>query len=99
MNLSTTTICPICNNNNFTAKHEATYIYNYKFTTSGEIEEDFLPFLFDNREHLTSKQYIECDNCKSKYPCEFGPLNKGINMTILQTAIRSEHVDSPDFLG
>lgn len=99
MEISSLTACPICNNNEFIAKHEATYVYNYEIKTSGDQQEEFLPFLFDTRDHIKSNQYIQCKHCDSKFPCEFGPLNKGINMTILQKAVRTELVESPDFLG
>ncbi|TCT16304.1 hypothetical protein EDC18_102321 [Natranaerovirga pectinivora] len=99
MKIEPITTCPICKNNELIAKHEATYVYSYKLENDPNSTEEFIPFLFDTRDHLTSNQYIECPSCNTKFSCEFGDFNKGINMTILQKAIRTELVESPDFLG
>ena len=96
-------VCPECNNKNFTIRREATYVYSYKFN-SGEIKKanekvDELPFLFDNRESTKSSEFIECDKCGSKFPISLEKCNQKINLTILQKAIRSDMVQTPEFLG
>lgn len=102
MELSSSLICPACRNNSLTAKYEATYVYSYCIDSGApgrQNEEEFLPFLFDNREQKGAKEYIECSSCGAQYPCSFGEGNKGVNFTILQKAIRSDHVDRPEFFG
>lgn len=94
--------CPKCSGNDFRAIFESTYVYSYKIDSPKDIshkENDSLPFLFDNREQKNSKQYIECCECSSKYPCEFTMDSKHIDFTILSKAVRSDYVDKPEFLG
>ncbi|MBC2581380.1 hypothetical protein [Clostridium sp. DJ247] len=84
-------------------KREATYLYTYKISTpnteSRSIENEPLPFLFDNREQTDSKEYLECDECGHKYPCVFDRERQKIDMTILRKAIRADHQHYPEFLG
>ena len=30
----------------------------------------FSPFLYDRRDQTNSYEYIECTNCKTKFPCD-----------------------------
>lgn len=102
MNSSVHITCPICKGNNFRAKYEATYVYSYVIDSDApgvKNKEEFLPFLFDNREQKEAKQYMECANCGAKFPCSFSHGNKGIDFTILQKAVRSDFVEKPEFLG
>lgn len=103
MDLTEDLICPKCNNNSFTIKREATYVYSYKFSSEDVIETNdktkALPFLFNNREKTSSKEFIECDYCAAKYQVSLNKCNKDINLTILQKAIRSDIVENPEFLG
>ena len=83
-------ICPICKNSDFTAKYEAKYIYSYTMDSDApgsNNDEIFLSFLYDKREQKESKQYIECNICKTQYPCFFSEGNKGIDYDALQKAI------------
>ena len=102
MDLSKDLKCPECNSNKFYAKYEATYVYSY-FIDSDKPgrnnKNEFLPFLFDNRELKDSKEYVQCCNCGKQYPCNFSENHKGIDFTILQKAIRADHVAEPQFLG
>ena len=54
--------------------------------------EEFLPFLFDNRDQKESNQYIECNTCGTKYPCYLNEWNKGISVKDLQMAIYSASI-------
>ncbi|MDR5658958.1 hypothetical protein RH915_05605 [Serpentinicella sp. ANB-PHB4] len=106
MKLNSKIHCPQCEGKNFVAKYESTYVYSYKIQNPDSKEvnpviknEEALPFLFDNREQKNASQYIECDDCGEKYPCEFTMDAKQIDFTILQKAIRSDHVDQPYFFG
>lgn len=100
--MSSKITCPICGNNEFVARFQASYIYSYRIDNDApgsENEDEFLPFLFDNREQVDSKEYLECEKCKTKFPCDFNEGTKGVSMTILQKAIRSDHTVDPEFLG
>lgn len=103
MNINETITCPYCHNSHFTAKYEATYVYSYHIDTSSMASSNSddipAPFLFDNREQKDFKQYIECDQCKTKYPCEFSLDTDKINYTILQKAIRASHTNNIKFWG
>lgn len=103
MDIKKSLICPKCNGIRFEIKREATFLYSYKLDTplTGEWsnENETLPFLFDNREQLNSKEYVECKKCGTQYPCDLSNDNAKIHFTILQKAIRSDLVKDPEFLG
>lgn len=82
-------ICPACSSNELTAKYEAGYIYSYIIDSDApglKNTEEFLPFLYDNREQKEARQYVECNTCKTQYPCFFTEGNKGIDFKVLQKA-------------
>ncbi len=95
-------VCPKCNGTHFKVMREATYLYTYKLDTpetkSSQGEEP-LPFLFDCREQLDNKEYLECEDCHSKFKYDLGKGNPKIHLTILQRAIRSEFENNPGYLG
>ncbi|MCM0649151.1 hypothetical protein NBE98_12270 [Clostridium swellfunianum] len=103
MNINKTLECPACGGEYFSVKREATYLYSYKLEAPDNQErndnEEPLPFLFDNREKIGSREYLECDKCKTQYPCELDQLGGKIHFTILQKAIRSDNTQTPQFLG
>lgn len=103
MNIDKSIYCPLCDNNDFLLKYEATYIYTYKINASeskaAKNNVENLPFLFDKRDISSSRQYIECVKCRSKYPCSFEPGSNKIDFTILRKAIRSDHTNKPEFWG
>ncbi len=84
-------VCPACGSSKLTAKYEAKYIYSYIIDSDspGTLNtEEFYPFLYDKREQIESKQYVECGSCKTQYPCTFTTDNKGIDSAVLKRAIR-----------
>jgi hypothetical protein len=95
--------CPKCNGTYFTMKREAAYLYTYKIDTPDtehwSKENDGLSFLFDYREQLSDKEYLECEKCKAKFPCDLKMADEHVDFTILQKAVRSEFVDNADYLG
>ncbi|QZY55746.1 hypothetical protein [Crassaminicella profunda] len=103
MNINEPLICPNCNSKYLKMKHEATYVYTYKINTLNNKnfsnQSENLPFLFDNREEVNSKEYIECEKCGKKYPCSFEHDHQKINLTIVKKAIRSNHQEQPEFWG
>ena len=103
MKINESLICPKCNGKKLEIKHEATYFYTYKIdivNVSIENEDsENPPFLFDNREQTGYKEFIECDNCGTKYPCSFDKYNQTIDLTIMKKAIRADNVNKPEFLG
>lgn len=96
-------ICPKCGGTYFTMKREAAYLYTYRINTpdTGDWskEDDALSFLFDYREQLSDKEYLECQECKTKFSCDAKLADENIDFTILQKAIRSEYVENADFTG
>ena len=103
MRINESLICPKCNGKNFEIKHEATFLYTYKIdieSASIENEESKnLPFLFDNREQTCFKEFIECNNCGTKYPCSIDKYNQTIDLTIMKKAITADNIEEPEFLG
>jgi len=70
-------ICPACSSTALSVKYEAKYIYTYKLDSNApglKNDEEFLPFLYDKRDQLEARQYIECDVCKTQFPCFFNEL-------------------------
>ncbi|WP_246599757.1 hypothetical protein [Clostridium lacusfryxellense] len=103
MKIDESLVCPKCNSKNFEMKHEATYLYTYKIDLVNiQVNEEGLenlPFLFDNREQTCFNEFIECNNCGTKYPCSFNKDKQTIDLTIMRKAIRADHVKNPEFLG
>lgn len=85
-------VCPSCNGNKFLIKYQATYVYSYLVDSDApglRNSEEFLPFMFDNREQTETKQFLECTTCGSKYKCYFNEWDKNIGIKALQDAICS----------
>lgn len=96
-------ICSRCKNNNFEMKRETTYLYTYDINPSKQLfevnETKTTPFLFDNREQISEKEYLVCKDCGTIYPCHVDKDNNRISLTILQKAIRSDYQQEPEFKG
>jgi transcription elongation factor Elf1 len=103
LNITESLTCPICNGVHFEVKREATYLYTYKLNTPNtehwSENEETLPFLFDNREQIGNKEYLECKKCGSQFPCSLDELKERIEFTILRKAVRSDTQTNPEFLG
>jgi len=103
LNINKSLVCPKCNSKYLKMKRESTYVYTYKIGTptneNFDDEKENLPFLFDNREEVNSKEYIECEKCGGKYPCSFDGNNKKNSLTIVKKAITSEYQEIPKFWG
>lgn len=87
--------CPICKTSNFLIKHQATYVYSYVIDSDApglNNSEEFLPFLYDNREQIDTKQYLECSGCGAVYPCFFNEWDRKVGLQELQYAINA-HLD------
>lgn len=103
MNINQPLICPKCQGIHFEMKKEATYLYTYKIetplTSDDHHKDESLPFLFDNRDKLSSLEYLVCEGCGEQYPCNMDECKIKGKLTILKKAIRSSYVDQPEFLG
>lgn len=103
MKISEALVCPKCNSKKFEVKHEATYLYTYKIDiVNVNIDEEGvenLPFSFDNREQTCFKEFIECNQCGTRYPCCFDKENQTVDLTIMKKAIRADNVKNPEFIG
>lgn len=103
MDINEKLLCPNCKGNKFEVKREATFLYTYKLNTpltnEWSPEHEALPFLFDNREQIDNREYIECTSCKKRYSCSLDEPGSKIHLTILQKAIRADFENSPEFLG
>lgn len=72
--------CPVCNGKELYLKHEASYVYSYLMDSDApgmKNSEMFSPFLYDRRNQTSSQEYVECDNCKTRFQTDliFGALN------------------------
>lgn len=84
--------CPYCNGNDFVIKYEAAYVYSYvldKDAPGLNNRDEFLSYLYDNREQIKSDQYIECNSCNSKFPCYFNKWDGSIGAAELQSVINA----------
>jgi hypothetical protein len=93
-------ICPICKSNSFSLKYEATYVYSYIIDSDApglNNTEEFLPFMYDNREQKETKQFLECNTCGSIYKCYFNQWDKKIGIKDLQAAISSSSISQVSF--
>ncbi len=102
MDINKYLVCPECKGVHFEMKREATFLYSYKLdtplTNEWSKEEDGLPFLFDYRELMDSKEYLECKSCGVKYSHKLEKGSPKIHLTILQKAIRSDQQGTPQYL-
>ena len=83
-------ICSRCKSNSFEIKYEATYVYSYVIDSDApglNNRNEFLPYMYDSREQKSSKQYIECRSCKTKYPCHFTEWKDDMGVDSLQRII------------
>lgn len=103
MKIDKSLTCPKCGGIYFTMKREAAYLYTYYINTpdteNWSKENDGLSFLFDYREQLSDREYIQCEKCRTKYPCDMKLADENVDFTILQKAIRSEFVTNAEYLG
>lgn len=63
-------ICPVCKSSNLYFKHEASYVYSYVLDSNApgsKNDEIFSPYLYDKREQTSSLEYVECEDCKTRY--------------------------------
>lgn len=73
--------CPICKGRDLTLRYEASYVYSYIVDSDApglKNSEEFLSFLYDNREQKNTRTYVECSQCGTQYPYNLldGPLLK-----------------------
>jgi len=83
-------VCPNCHNNRFVVKYEASHVYSYVVDSDApgrKNNEEFLSFLYDDRELTQSDQYLECQSCGQKFPCSFNVWNNSTSRKELQEAI------------
>lgn len=75
MNTHKHLICPKCQSTDFEVKKEATYVYTYELDNSLSKDStphyQSLPFLFDKRDMLSSREYIQCKACTGQYSYDF----------------------------
>ncbi len=85
--------CPRCHNNHLQLKYEVTYEYSYTIDANapGECNHDeFLPYLYDNREQKEARQTIKCQTCGASFPCYFTNWQQGISTAALQKALQTQ---------
>lgn len=88
-------LCPVCNTNHLILKYEATYEYSYIIDSNApglNNTNELLPYMYDSREQKDAKQYLECQTCKTQYPCYFDKWTAGINSKQLQHAISCAYI-------
>jgi uncharacterized protein YbaR (Trm112 family) len=87
-------VCPVCNADHFILKYQATYEYSYRIDANAPgvfNTEDLLPYMYDRRQQTDAKQYIECENCGTSYPCYFDKWEEGVTTQMIQEAIDAAH--------
>lgn len=74
--------CPVCKSKDLYFKHEASYVYSYALDSDApgiKNTDIFSPYLYDRRDQIKSREYIECDCCKSRFQSHL--LNKILDTT------------------
>lgn len=103
MNIKNHLVCPKCQGIHFELKQKATYLYSYQLNTpltnDGDFQGESLPFLFDNRDKLSSDEYIQCKTCGEQYCYDLNNNMVQGELTILKKAVRSSYTNTPEFLG
>lgn len=85
-------ICPVCKDTHLILKYEATYEYSYILDSNApglNNEKELLPYMYDSREQKDAKQYLECNTCKTRYPCYFDKWTDGITSQMIQKTLSS----------
>lgn len=76
-------------------KYQATYEYSYRIDANApgaNNSKELLPYMYDRREQMDSKQYIECKSCGTSYPCQFDKWTEGITAQMIQDAVDSAYM-------
>lgn len=63
--------CLVCDSSDLTLRYEANYVYSYVIDSDApglHNTDEFLSYLYDNREQTDSKTYVMCNNCGTHYP-------------------------------
>ena len=86
--------CPKCQGMGFEMKKEATYLYTYELdtplTNGSCLHHESLPFLFDKRDMLDSREYIQCKDCGQQYFYDFTNHKIKDEVTTLKKAVMSK---------
>ncbi|NLK74759.1 MAG: hypothetical protein GX288_05660 [Clostridiales bacterium] len=67
-------VCPICGSKDLTLRHEASYIYSYIIDSDVpglKNSKEFHSYQYDKREQKDSRDYVECNLCRTQYPQQF----------------------------
>ena len=79
--------CPNCHGNDLTIRLEATYVYSYALDSDApgvKNTDEFLSFMYDERDQKETKQYVECNSCGRQFPCCFNTWDKNNSLKGLQ---------------
>lgn len=66
--------CPLCGQRDLTLKYEVVYEYSYRLDSDAPgsaNDENFHPYLYDDRLQKEARQYIACGGCGQNYACFF----------------------------
>jgi DNA-directed RNA polymerase subunit RPC12/RpoP len=88
------TDCPVCGSRNLVMKYEASYVYSYSIDSNapGTLNiNEFLPFMYDNREQKDIKQYIECSQCGTQIPCYFHEQNNALGSKSIERVLNQKN--------
>lgn len=80
-------VCPLCKHHHLVVKYEASHVYSYLVDSDApgsRNKDEFLSFLYDRRDLTHSEQYVECQACGAKFPCDFNIWNKETSLRELQ---------------
>jgi len=79
--------CPNCGSADLALQLEATYVYSYELDADApgrKNKDEFLSFLYDQRDQKETKQYVECRSCGFQVPCYFNMWDKKSSMEELK---------------
>lgn len=88
--------CPNCHSNDLVVRLEASYVYSYVLDSDApglKNTDEFLSFLYDERDQKETKQYVECISCGRKFTCYFNVWDKNSSLKALQEVINQSSLE------
>ena len=91
------TSCPVCGSSSLMMKYEASYVYSYAIDSDApgtKNVNEFLPYLYDEREQKDMRQYIECSKCGTQFPCYFHEWNPNMDASAIAEVLNQNQPEN-----
>jgi len=88
--------CPNCHSSDLVIRLEASYVYSYALDSDApgrKNTDEFLSFMYDDRDQKEIKQYVECISCGRQFTCYFNTWDKNNSLKELQNTINKASLE------